>query len=199
MSVNECHVSMVVMLGTGVTAADLQQYRDDRRNNTLRHVCEGCALGKMHKNAVSKEKALRASRKLQLVHLDLVGPFKHGAIGNNNSKLAAVFVDDFTRMVHVYGLRSKDESLEALQKFRAAMEKDGDVLEVIQCDNANEFRFGKFAAYCLHNGIHQRFSLPYRQWQNGVAERANRTLIEMANCLLWNTRLSGGYWLLAMQ
>ena len=70
------------MVGTGVTAADLQQYRDDRRNNTLRHVCEGCALGKMHKNAVNREKALRASKKLQLVHLDLVGPFKKGAIGN---------------------------------------------------------------------------------------------------------------------
>ena len=79
------------------------------------------------------------------------------------------------------------------------MEKDGDVLEVVQCDNANEFKFGKFAAYCLHNNVHQRFSLPYCQWQNGVAERANRTLVEMANCLLWNTRLSGGYWLLAMQ
>ncbi|MCO5610442.1 hypothetical protein L7F22_064680 [Adiantum nelumboides] len=65
----------------------------------LRHVCEGCVLGKMHKFAFSQDGSVRATRKLQLVHSDVCGPVRTPSVGN--SLYFVTFIDDFSRFCWV--------------------------------------------------------------------------------------------------
>ena len=59
-------------------------------------VCEGCALGKHHRQPFPKGVAWRAKEVLELVHTDLCGPMRTSTHGGNMYFI--LFTDDFTRM-----------------------------------------------------------------------------------------------------
>ena len=48
--------------------------------------------------------------------------------------------------------------------------------------------------YCLNAGILQEKTIPKTPQQNGLAERCNWTLLEMARCLLIDSRLPKTMW-----
>ena len=52
--------------------------------------------------------------------------------------------------------------------------------------------------YLNRCGIIQETTAPYSQWQNGVAERANRTIKDMARTMLIASRLPAALWTFAM-
>ena len=51
-------------------------------------------------------------------------------------------------------------------------------------DKGVEYIKREFHNYCESEGIRMEHSVPYTPLQNGVAERKNRSLKEMASCLL---------------
>jgi hypothetical protein len=51
-------------------------------------------------------------------------------------------------------------------------------------DNGSEFRNSRFETFCHDLGLEQQFSSLYTPPQNGVVERKNRTLCEMAQTML---------------
>jgi transposase InsO family protein len=57
-------------------------------------------------------------------------------------------------------------------------------LKVIRSDNETEFRNISFDEFYLEYEIDQQFSAPRVPQQNGVVERKNHTLIEMARTML---------------
>jgi transposase InsO family protein len=57
-------------------------------------------------------------------------------------------------------------------------------LKAICSDNETEFRNASFDGFCLELGIEHQFSTPRVPQQNGVVERKNRTLVEMAKTML---------------
>jgi transposase InsO family protein len=57
-------------------------------------------------------------------------------------------------------------------------------LKAIHGDNGTEFRNVSFDEFCLEHGIDQQFSAPRVPQQNGVMERKNHTLVEMARMML---------------
>ena len=65
-------------------------------------------------------------------------------------------------------------------------------------DNAKEFLSEQFKTYCLDAGILQETTIPETPQQNGLAERCNRTLLEMARCLLIDSGLPKMMWGLAI-
>jgi hypothetical protein len=52
----------------------------------------------------------------------------------------------------------------------------------------------KFTSYCIAQGIQMQHIIPYTPWKNGVAERNNCTLKDMANCMIQSKILSLHYW-----
>lgn len=70
-------------------------------------ICEGCAVGKQHRDSFPKEKAWRASKPLELIHLDVCGPMKVATHGGNRYFLT--FIDDFSRMTWCCFLRQKSD------------------------------------------------------------------------------------------
>ena len=61
-------------------------------------------------------------------------------------------------------------------------------------DNAKEFLSEQIKTYCLDAGILQEKTIPETPQQNGLAERCNRTLLEMARCLLIDSGLPKMMW-----
>lgn len=52
----------------------------------------------------------------------------------------------------------------------------------------------EFIAYCEETGINRHFIAPYSPQQNGVFERRNRTMVEMARSFLKGKNLPGYLW-----
>jgi transposase InsO family protein len=67
-------------------------------------------------------------------------------------------------------------------------------LKAIRSDNRTEFRNASFDEFCLELGIDQQFSAPRVPQQNGVMERKNRTLVEMAMTMLDEHRTPRRFW-----
>ena len=69
------------------------------------------------------------------------------------------------------------------------------ILKLIS-DNGGEYDNNKFTTLCFEQGIQQQHIVPYtpQQQQNGVVEQKNRTLKEMANCMIQSKGLSLQYW-----
>ncbi|GJS23985.1 retrovirus-related pol polyprotein from transposon TNT 1-94 [Tanacetum coccineum] len=96
--------------------------------------------------------------KLYLLHMDLCGPMCVASV--NGKKYILVIVDDYSRFTWVKCLRSKDEAPDFIIKFLKMIQvRLKTHVRRIRTDNGTEF-------------------------QNGVVERRNRTLIEAARTML---------------
>jgi transposase InsO family protein len=56
-------------------------------------------------------------------------------------------------------------------------------IKKIRSDNGSEFKNSRIEDYCDENGVKHEFSAKYTLQQNGVVERKNQTLIDMARSL----------------
>lgn len=63
-------------------------------------VCEGCLLGKHHRQPFPKEGARRAKEILELVHTDVCGPMN--TLSHAQNRYFILFIDDLTCMTWVY-------------------------------------------------------------------------------------------------
>lgn len=159
--------------------------------------CEACVMGKQARQSFPAGRAWRASRKLQLIHADLCGPIQTKYLGG--SRYFLLFVDDYSRLCWVYFLKHKDETFERLLKLKTLVEKQsGKSIKVLQTDRGGEFVSNQFTAYCEDQGIKRELTAPYSPQQNRVAERKNRTIMEIARSLLKHKRLPNGFWVEAM-
>jgi transposase InsO family protein len=67
-------------------------------------------------------------------------------------------------------------------------------LKAIRSDNETEFRNASFDEFCLKHGIDQQFSALCVPQQNGVVDRKNHTLVEMAMMMLDEHRTPRRFW-----
>ena len=76
------------------------------------------------------------------------------------------------------------------------MEKDSNIGKIvrIRSDHGKEFENSVYDDFCKSNGITHEFSAPKTPEQNGVVERKNKILQEMARVLLNSKKLSKRLW-----
>ncbi|BBG94220.1 hypothetical protein Prudu_002447, partial [Prunus dulcis] len=134
-----------------------------------KEICEGCIFEKSHRLPFSqstwKEKALR-----ELVHADICGPTRtHPSITK--------------------------EAFSIFKKFKAFVEnQSGHNLKVLRTNRGREFTSNEIYEYCKSNGIKTELTTRYTPQQNGVAERRNRTNVEMARSMLKSKGLLNAFW-----
>lgn len=159
----------------------------------VQQVCDGCMLGKQHRNPFPRQASFRAEEKLQLVHGDLCGPITPATPGGKNYFL--LLVDDMSRFMWIVLLRSKDEAIAAVQKFQAAAElESGCKLKVLRTDRGGEFTSNQFAEYYEELGVNHHLTAPYSPQQNGVVERRNQTVVGMTRSLLKSMQVPARFW-----
>jgi transposase InsO family protein len=105
-------------------------------------------------------------------------------------------VDDYSRYAWVFFLEDKGETFGFVRDLvlRLRNERHGDAIRAIRSDNGSEFRNSRFKTFFHDLGLEHQFSSPYRPPQNGVVERKNRTLCEMARTMLDEHRTPKRYW-----
>eukprot|EP00253_Pinus_taeda_P036700 PITA_36700 len=156
-------------------------------------LCEGCILGKQHRESFSLGKSTRAKAPLEIIHSDLCGLVQASSLGGNQYFLT--FIDDFTRKTWVYFLKNKSEVFEKFRNFKALVENQSRLhIKVLRTDRGGEYISKEFLRFCRENGIHKQFTAGYTPQQNGVAERKNRTIMDMARSMLKAKHLPNDYW-----
>jgi transposase InsO family protein len=154
--------------------------------------CEVCILGKMTRTPFPKNTD-RKSELLEIVHSDVCGPMRIES--NGNARYFVTFIDDFSKWCEIRLLKKKDEVFKAFEEYKASAEKrTGKSIKYLQSDNGKEFRNERFDAFLKEHGIGRRLTVTNNPEQNGVAERRNRTLVEMARCLLIQSGLPSSFW-----
>ncbi|KAI5312293.1 hypothetical protein L3X38_041466 [Prunus dulcis] len=106
-----------------------------------------------------------------------------------------LFIDDCTRMAWVCFLINKSNALECFKKFKAMTElQSGHKVKSLRSDGGGEFMSNEFHEYCSEGGIQRQLTVAHSPQQNGVAERKNRTVIEMAKSMLHEKGLPYEFW-----
>lgn len=151
-------------------------YKDDL-------LCEACQKEKQVKSSFKSKNIVSTFRPLELLHIDLFGPTRTTSISGKRYRL--VVVDDYTRWTGVMFLSNKDESFKVFYIFCKRVQNEKRVcITSIQSDNGGEFKNESFQRFNKDNGIHHNFSTPRTPQQNGVIERKNWSLQEMARTML---------------
>ena len=155
-------------------------------------VCEACKAGKMHANPFPISHS-RASRPLQLVHSDVHGPVKIST--HQGFHYWITFIDDHSHFKAVYLLKRKSEAFAAFKQFKAWAENvTGERLGCLHDDKGGEYMSREFEAFCIDHGIQRQHSVRNRPQQNGVAERANRTMEEGIISMLYESGMPPSFW-----
>jgi len=161
-------------------------------NNPSDEPCITCLKGKQQRQPFKASKR-RAKNLLELVHTDLCGPMETRSIGG--SKFFMTIIDDYSRKIFIYFLKTKDQALECFKDFKASSEiETGHKVKCVRSDNGKEYINKNFSTYLRTHGIRHQTTIPYTPEQNGVAERANRTIVEKARCLLGEANLDKKFW-----
>jgi transposase InsO family protein len=86
-----------------------------------------------------------------------------------------------------------------LKKFlKRAQNKFDAKVKRIRSDNGTEFKNTQVKNYLDEEDIKHEFSAPYTPHQNRIAERKNRTFIEMARSMLDEYKTSDQFWVEAI-
>ena len=97
----------------------------------------------------------------------------------------AYFIDDYSCKTWIYFLKNKDEVFERFKEFKALVENlSKKKIKILRLDNGGEFMSNEFNDYCKEVGIKRELTIPYNPQQNGVAERNNRSIMEVVKAMI---------------
>lgn len=114
-------------------------------------------------------------------------------------KYFLTFIDGNTHYVKVKLLRTKGETCAALKAFTERAEVEtGERVNYFRSDGGGEYGSKVLAMYFESKGIHHEKTNAYTPQENGLAERMNRTIVEMAHSLLKDADLPNSYWSFAV-
>ncbi|CAM8973030.1 unnamed protein product [Rhodiola kirilowii] len=154
--------------------------------------CEPCVLAKQHRLkftiGVHSSKTI-----LEYLHADLWGPESNETHGGNKYFLS--IVDDYSRRVWTFLLKTKDEAFAKFKDWRLLEENPiGKKVKALRTGNGLEFCNAEFDNFCIEHDILRNKTVRLTPQQNGVAERMNRTLLDKLRCLLFTSGLPKSFW-----
>ncbi len=156
-------------------------------------ICTPCLHAKIVVSSHAPIDSVMTDASGQLLHMDTVGPARVQSVGGKLYVL--VIVDDFSRYSWVFFMATKDETFQYFHDLylRLDLEFLGS-LKRIRSDNGGGFKNASFEQFCNEKGLEHDFSSPRVPQQNGVVERNNRSLVEMARTILDEYHTPRKFW-----
>lgn len=106
-----------------------------------------------------------------------------------------VVIDDHTRYMWTMLLQKKSEAFSKFKRLKVLVEREmGKKIRTFRTDRGGEFVSREFDAYCESFGIKRHLTAPYTPQQNGVVERRNRIMMEMARSILKHMHMPNYLW-----
>jgi len=105
------------------------------------------------------------------------------------------FIDDFSRMCWIFFLKIKDQDFSCFMEFNNNMEnQSGYYIKCLRTDRGGEYISNEFTKFCQDYGIKMQLTTNVTPQQNGVCERKNRTIVNMARSMLHSQYLNYMFW-----
>ncbi|KAL0295633.1 UNVERIFIED_CONTAM: Retrovirus-related Pol polyprotein from transposon TNT 1-94 [Sesamum angustifolium] len=145
---------------------DLKSLEIDNLDNLL--ACESCLKGKMTRKPFVEQTTLVYGL-LDVIHTDICGQLNTQARGGSPTSLQVPMI------IHVEN-------------------QTGRKIKILQSDYGGEYLSGEFIAYLKENGIVSQWTPLEMPQLNGVAERRNRTLLDMIWSMMSFTELPLSFW-----
>lgn len=164
---------------------------DDKSRNI--EGCGECQEGRATRSSHPDSTRERASKILERVHMDLVGPINPTSI--DGSRFFLLMKDEYSSFLFVECIPTKTHVFPAVKSFvnNVAIKTQARVLS-FRTDQGSEFTSNAMKSLCVQEGIVIEMSSVYTPEQNGEAERANRSVIEMARTNLSASGLGLDVW-----
>ncbi|WZY94100.1 hypothetical protein YC2023_066429 [Brassica napus] len=158
--------------------------------------CEACILGK-HCRTVFPTSETRYENCFDLVHSDV---WTAPCMSRDSHKYFVTFIDEKSKYTWITMIPSKDRVLEAFMNFQAYVTNQYNAtVKILRSDNGGEYTSNAFKSHLAKHGIVQQTSCPYTPQQNGVAERKNRHLMEVARSIMFHMNVPKRFWSDAVQ
>jgi hypothetical protein len=159
--------------------------------------CEACIEGKTARPSFGTS-TRPALEPLDRVHIDTVGPITPAAI--TGERLWVTVLDEASQWKAVIPVKSKDTISAAVRDLLVYWQTQRKTtVKCVRCDRGTEFINARFKEFCASQGTKLETSAPYTPQQNGVAERANRTLKERTRTILAFAAASPTLWKEALE
>ena len=82
-------------------------------------------------------------------------------------------------------MRYKIDAFVSFREWLVMVEKEtGNLVKTVRADKGGEFTLGEMQEFCAEKGIQREFANTGTPSENGVVERKNRTVVEMARTML---------------
>jgi hypothetical protein len=154
--------------------------------------CNSCQAAGQVRHSFKSRNGNKALESLAIVHTDVVGPLPPSLSGK---RYFVTFTDDKSGYVETYPMEAKSEVNAHFQAFLPKAERaSGKLLKILRSDGGGEYINGEMKAFLSSKGIQHQVTMPHTPQQNGVAERLNRTLMEMARSLLHTSSAPPSFW-----
>ena len=147
-----------------VNGLNFDSKRDIDRN------CEGCAMGKQHRQPFPKKGNSSTTGLLELLHSDVYGPMDVPSVGG--SRYFATFIDDLSRYTTVYMMKNKSEVLDKFKDYVNLLENrtglkvkrlsmEDKTIKRFRSDNGGEYISKEFEQFCNDRVIQSEPTIPY--------------------------------------
>src|SRR5579859_6935756 len=158
-------------------------------------ICEPCLEGKQTRLLYPPSEN-RPTSPLEVIHTDSC----HVPVPSiKRYKDFITFTDEVTRMSFVYYLRDKKPStvLEVFEKFKERAElhfySKGYKIQAVRMDGGSQYQ-ATLKGFLIEKGIDSDITTHYSPESNGISERLNRTLLDMARTMLFGANLPNKLW-----
>lgn len=155
-------------------------------------VCGTCMEGKQSREKLTGERK-KCDEVLHTIHSDICGPMAvEGIMGE---RYFATFIDEGSGRMAIALLKQKSELFARFRDYQAKVETEtGKKIKQLRSDGGGEYTGHDFRKYLAEKGVTQQITPPYTPEHNGIAERANRTIVDMVRCMLYDAKLGQEFW-----
>ena len=160
--------------------------------------CISCLKGKRTRDVIPKKSDVENPRRLHRIYSDVCGPFD--VEGYSQCRYFVTFVDGFSHYIRIKPIRTKDEASKVLMNWITRSEVETrEQVNFLRTDGGGEYMGNDFQKWLKARGIHHEVTNANTPQENGVAERLNRTVLEMVRTMMFDSKLSKAYWTFAVK
>ncbi|KAL0641511.1 hypothetical protein Bca4012_102648 [Brassica carinata] len=153
--------------------------------------CEACILGK-HCKTVFPISSTVYDKCFDLIHSDV---WTAPCLSRDSFKYFVTFIDEKSKYTWITLIQTKDRVLEAFKNFQNYVTNHYNAkIKILRSDNGGEYTGQAFKQHLAQHGILHQTSCPYTPQQNGVAERKNRHLMEVARSMMFQANVPKRFW-----
>jgi transposase InsO family protein len=155
-------------------------------------ICDACEFAK-HTRVPYPSLGLRSNKPFDVIHSDVWGPCEVHSISRH--RWFVTFIDGFSRYTWLYLLKHKSDVFAVFKDLCALIKnKFGNTIKVLHSNNGMEYVNREFENFLTLNGIEHQMTCVNTPEQNGVAERKNRHLLEVARSLMFTMNVPKFLW-----